>query len=385
MNIKRKKNILVLADYYVPGIKGGGPIQSIKNITDNLHKDFNFYIITLDRDLGDSKPYNNITYNQWQSVGNANVFYLDYDKFSIQGLVRTINSIEFDVLYLNTFFGFKFGILPIILRRLKKIKYTPIVLAPRGQFSEGALKLKALKKNIYIKIFKYLNFQKNILWQATAKIEENDIKTVFGNNIDIKIARNLTANYENLSYSKSIEKTPGNLKIVFLSRITRKKNLKMAINLLKNIEGNVLFDIYGPIEDKEYWNECELEMKKLKSNTLVRYKGIIEHSNINEMFGKYHIFLFPTLGENFGHVISEAMIGGCPCILSDKTPWKGLEEYKVGWDIPLQDYSKYKQVLNELVAMEDKAYCNLSQNSFEFAKNNSNRECIDETKKLFEL
>ena len=37
------------------------------------------------------------------------------------------------------------------------------------------------------------------------------------------------------------------------------------------------------------------------------------------------VFLLPTGGENFGHAIFEALSCGVPVLISDQTPWRGLE------------------------------------------------------------
>ena len=42
---------------------------------------------------------------------------------------------------------------------------------------------------------------------------------------------------------------------------------------------------------------------------------------LREIFSEYDVFLFPTMAENYGHVIFEAMAGGCVPIISDRTPW----------------------------------------------------------------
>jgi glycosyltransferase involved in cell wall biosynthesis len=34
--------------------------------------------------------------------------------------------------------------------------------------------------------------------------------------------------------------------------------------------------------------------------------------------------VFPTLGENFGHVIAESLSASCPVICSDQTPWNDV-------------------------------------------------------------
>ena len=49
--------ILILVDYFVPGFKAGGPIQSIRYIVDHLNKEFDLRIVTRDRDMGDSHSY----------------------------------------------------------------------------------------------------------------------------------------------------------------------------------------------------------------------------------------------------------------------------------------------------------------------------------------
>ena len=43
-------------------------------------------------------------------------------------------------------------------------------------------------------------------------------------------------------------------------------------------------------------------------------------------FGLYDAFVFPTLGENFGHVIAESLASSCPVICSDQTPWTPVLE-----------------------------------------------------------
>ena len=72
-----KKRILVFSGYYVPGYKGGGPIRSLENIFNQLSEDIDFYLVTLNRDLGDKKPYKGINTNTWTTVGKVSVFYID--------------------------------------------------------------------------------------------------------------------------------------------------------------------------------------------------------------------------------------------------------------------------------------------------------------------
>ena len=112
-----KKNVLIFAATYLPGVKGGGPIKSIKNIVENLNNEYNFYIVTSDRDLGDSKPYKNIEVNKWIKNENSIVMYVSQDWYSMKNIKRIISEINWDCIYLNSFFGYKFSILPLIVSR----------------------------------------------------------------------------------------------------------------------------------------------------------------------------------------------------------------------------------------------------------------------------
>lgn len=381
-----KKKVLIMAGYYVPSVKGGGPIQSIKNLVDSLSDIIDFYIIAADRDLGDDTTFANIKVDTWLQVGKAKVFYTNISKLTWKKTAEVINSIEYDVIYLNSFFSYKFSTVPILLSKMKRISRKPIVIAPRGQFSPGALGLKSGKKKLYIKITKALGLYKDIAWHATADTEKSYIDTLFGNEETVTVASNLTANYRDLNYDKHLEKKKGELKIVFISRIHPKKNLKGAIELLKDIEGKIEFNIYGPLEDKAYWLECEKLIIDLPKNIKATYHGVVEHKNIINAFKVNHVFLFPTLGENFGHVISEAFIGGCPVIISDQTPWRDLEKEKVGWDIDLKNEYKFKKVLQKCIDMNQEEYTIVSINSFNYGKRKSlNNENKLNYKSLFNL
>lgn len=345
-----KKKILILNGQYLPGYKGGGPIQSCVNMVENLSDKFDFYVLTADRDFKSEEPYENIKINEWNKVGSAKVYYMSPDKQTLKGFEKTLNEIDFDIMYLNGFFSPIFTIKPLILRKLGKLKNKKVILTPRGDFT-GGCENKKIKKYSYIYLCKIIGLYKGLLWHATSELEEKDIKKKF-KKAKIFTVPNLPAKY--VPKELTLEKKPGELKLVFISRIFPKKNLKFALEVLKEIKkGNIIFDIYGPMEDKEYWTECEKVIKEMPSNIKVTYKGEVPHSEIENIFSKYHAFFFPTLGENYGHVIIEAMMSGCLLIISDTTPWRNLSEYNIGWDISLENIKKFNKTINTMVSINN--------------------------------
>ena len=348
-----KKRVLVLNGQYAPGYKGGGPIQSCINMVENLYDQFDFYVLCADRDYKETEPYSNIKINQWNEVGHAKVYYLSPDKQDLKGFEEAINSIDYDVMYLNGFFSPIFTIRPLILRRLGKLKTKPVILTPRGDFT-GGCENKKLKKYSYIYLVKLLGLYSGLLWHATSDIEERDIKQKFSK-ANVFTVPTLPAKF--VPKKPCISKKPGELRLVFVSRIFPKKNIKYALEVLSKItEGNVTFDIYGPMEDKGYWVECEELMKQMPSNVKVKYCGEAEHKDIPHIFEQYHAFFFPTLGENYGHVIVEAMMNNCLCILSKGvTPW---DDYSECGDFvhSLNDHSGFINSIHKLVEMDAKVY-----------------------------
>ena len=73
-------------------------------------------------------------------------------------------------------------------------------------------------------------------------------------------------------------------------------------------------------------------------------------SELGPHFQTAHYLLSPTTQENFGHSIVEAWAHGCPVLISDRTPWRGLEAHNVGWDWPL-DESEWHAGLNEALTL----------------------------------
>lgn len=348
-----KRRVLVLNGQYAPGYKGGGPIQSCINMVENLHKQFDFYILCADRDYKDTVPYDDVKINQWNKVGNAKVYYLGPNHQNLKGMEKVINSIDYDVMYLNGFFSPIFTIRPLILRRLGRLKKKPVILTPRGDFT-GGCENKKIKKYSYIYLVKLLGLYSGLLWHATSEIEARDIKQKFAKATVVTIP-NLPVKF--IPKKRCISKKPGELRLVFVSRIFPKKNIKYALEVLSKItDGNVVFDIYGPMEDRNYWSECEEIMKKMPNNVKVKYCGEVAHKDIPYIFEQYHAFFFPTLGENYGHVIVESMMNNCLCILSKGvTPWDDYIDYlKLGANISNQE--KFVEIVNRMIQIDQREF-----------------------------
>ena len=195
---------------------------------------------------------------------------------------------------------------------------------------------------------KMKNLVRNIAYQSTSEEESAAIiKYLKADSEKIHFLTNITSIPEK-QYIHELKKS-GEGKFVFVSRIHPKKNLISAIEYMKDIKGKVVFDIYGPIEDEEYWKQCNQKIHELPQNITVNYCGLVSHEKVHEIFSLYNAFLFPTFSENYGHVIAEALSVGTAVIISDQTPWSDINEAKAGWAIPLDNREKFVEAIQSVI------------------------------------
>ncbi|MBO9573820.1 MAG: glycosyltransferase, partial [Chitinophagaceae bacterium] len=150
------------------------------------------------------------------------------------------------------------------------------------------------------------------------------------------------------------DKNPGVVKCIFASRIHPHKNLHIAIKAVLNIQSDskVIFDVYGVVDDQVYYEQC-VDMAKTHNKSIeINFKGPLPHNELFTTLKQYHLFILPTLGENFGHVIFEAMSAGCPLLISDKTPWTDVMKSGAGWIAPCYDVKEYTNVIMKVCAMD---------------------------------
>lgn len=356
------KKVLIINPYYYPGYRSGGPQQTFMNIVEAYGNEYEFYILTLDHDLGCTEKYAQIKVG-WNPVGKAKVQYLSDNNMTAKKIADVAKGM--DVVYAGGLFE-KTTRLAIKAYKKKQI-HSSFWVAPMGVFSDGAFHQKQWKKELFIWMGKTLHLFNGVHWSFTSEMELVDFQKHMKKpelyEIASDIPRALTE-YKIAHIDKESEK----LKIVFLSRISPKKNLIYAVEIVSGLRGDILFDIYGPKEDLDYWSECKKRLCNLPNNVEWEYKGEIESSQTVQVFSKYDVFLFPTKGENFGHVIYESLAAGCIPVISDTTPWKNFDKSKCGRIISLHDIEEFQIALQNFVEMQNSEFKIWRENAIKEAK-----------------
>jgi glycosyltransferase involved in cell wall biosynthesis len=210
-----------------------------------------------------------------------------------------------------------------------------IILAPRGELFDTELTKKFLRKKIYLLFFNFF-LKKSVIFHATSVDEKKEIKKNFFKN-EIKLFPNLVEKKRNINFKpKKISKP---FRFVYFSRISPKKNLFETIDILSKVKSAIVLDIYGPIEDRVYWEKIRLkvnELKKKEKKLKVNYRGTI-NANKYKILNRYNFFILLSDSENFGHAIFESILSKCFPIVTKNSPWKKFEKLNCGLFLNVRD------------------------------------------------
>ncbi|MEO9130542.1 MAG: glycosyltransferase family 4 protein, partial [Sphingomonas sp.] len=317
--MKQRPTVIILLGAYWPGNASSGPNQTIRAICAALSDHFDFRVIARDRPFDGARAV--AEGGKWHDHDVMRVRYLEVGRAGAKGLAKLLRETPHDLLMLNGFFDREFTIPALIARRLGRIPRRPTILSPRGEFSEGALSLKAGRKSFYRMAMRLTGLLSGVRLHATSPAEESDMCAAFPNEPIRHIA-----NFRDIPALPAFEaRAPGApLRIAFLGRISPVKGVEAACLALARVTSSIAFDLYGPISDAPYWKRCQQVIAELPTNVTVAYRGELANDAVVEALAEYDLMFMPSHSENFGHAILEALAAGTPVLIGDKTPWRNL-------------------------------------------------------------
>lgn len=253
--------------------------------------------------------------------------------------------------------------------RKHAIKY---VINPRGDLEIARInydKLKKIKKQIAWWLYGK-NDTQNASCIITTSEQEKEAVRKMGITAPIAIIPNgieTTAFPDNISHEVHKKKT-----ILFLSRVNPIKGIEYLLDAWKAIpeseRQNWQIHIAGNSDPKDYVKELEEKAAGLGITDSVKFVGPITGADKLEKYQNCDLFVLPTLNENFGNVVAEAMMCELPVITTKNAPWKVLEDYKCGWWIDLS-VENLVNALVEAMSLNDEERWNLGK---------IGRRCIEE-------
>ena len=204
----------------------------------------------------------------------------------------------------------------------------PLIVSPRGMVAPAALSFSRRRKAIFWHLLQGPAYAEAALWHATSSDEAADIRA-FGVQCPIAVI----SNGIDLPQQSAIHADSADRRILlFLSRLHPKKNLPNLLEAWGRIAAerpNWDLVIAGPDEGG---HSAELKAQVAsKVIPRVQFPGPLYGAAKDRLLEHSDLFVLPTLNENFGIAVAEALATGVPAIVTKGAPWQGLDAERAGW------------------------------------------------------
>lgn len=348
-----KPQVLVFIDWYLPGQKAGGPVRSMANMVDHLRDRVDFHILTSDTDYTATAAYPGIIPDTWTTLpGGERVWYASRKGTGTTQWQALLNERRWDAIYINGIYSRWYSIMPLWLTRGSMLRR---IVAVRGMLAEGPMRHGGAKKMLFLLFARITGLYHGVVFQATNAEEVEDVKRHIHSGSEVLQVPNLPRKLKPDARPQR-PKVQGEVQLVSAARIAVEKNTLLAIRCLAGVKGRVTLHLHGPVYDEAYWAQCRDAIAALPEGIEVIHHGMLDAAQVPGALQRHHALLMPSAGENFGHSMLEALCAGVPLLISDRTPWRGLEAAHAGWDLPLDDPAAFTNTVQRLVDMDQAAH-----------------------------
>lgn len=338
--------ICLVTHCFYPSKLRGGPTVSMNNMAKAIAPCADVHIITIGNEA-DGKQYTQVRMGH-NTVFGCDVNYLTEN--TPRAFYRALSEVKPDVIYISSLFSWQYSLSALYYANLHHVR---VILAPRGELMPAALSIKKERKMIFLGAIKAAGMDRHVDLHATAEEECNQAGKFFPH-AKVWFVRNLPTVPD--AFHKEICKQFGSLRIVIAGRIHPIKNVDLALKMLRNVRGKIDVDIYGAEEVEDYLQRCKTIAKSLPEHIKIRFHGVIDHDDIPKIMENHDLLLSPTQSENFGQSIVEALLNGTPVVISNNTPWHGLERRFAGFDISLDCPQDFTGAIQRFVDMGPTEY-----------------------------
>lgn len=356
----KKPKILFIASGLVKQF--GGPPQVITGVVRELKRlgfDLQLFI------FGQSEKsivFNSDFYNQL-SADSVNYFNMGNNRNSRYGSLPKLKNLRkivttlhgSDIVFLDQIYNLQ----NIALSILAKISATKIVIMPHGTLTTYQRNQGQIKKWILSPIFNFMISQCDALFVAT-EIERSQLQIKYRAKAQVV---GIGVDFDGYFVESQILNEP--VRILFISRITKKKNLELTIEVLnlvsKKLKLQILFVVCGSSTDPKFPTSYDYS-KHNHEYFKIEFKGWLDESDKKKEILNCHYSILLSEDENFAISIAESLAYGRPCIVTKGVALSGIVEYFSAGIIV--DSLKVDQIVDKLLQNLTKKYHQQSKNCF---------------------
>lgn len=202
----------------------------------------------------------------------------------------------------------------------------PLIVSPRGMVAPAALEFSRYRKVLVWRFLQQPAYAPAATWHATSEAESEDIRrigvvapiAVLPNGVDLPDLDDPPADRERT--------------VLYLGRIHPKKALPHLLEAWSKIgltRPGWRLRIVGP-DEGGHAEELRALATRLNLSE-VSVEAPVYGDEKARLLASASLFVLPTLSENFGIAVAEALAAGTPVIVSKGAPWGEIESVGCGW------------------------------------------------------
>ena len=214
--------------------------------------------------------------------------------------------------------------------KIKKKSNIKSILQPHGFLMPHSYAISNFKKKIAFNFFEKLNFRLSDVLVACSKNEVNVLKKLFPKKDIALIPNGVSKSFLNkkIEVSKSDKK-----RLLFLSQIIPIKAIERVLFSINKLGVRRFSDwefIIAGYENQNYKSYLIKIISEYKLSSIVKFVGPVFGNEKINLLDSSDVFVLPSLNENFGIVVAEALARGIPVLTTKGTPWEELNTINCG-------------------------------------------------------
>ncbi len=288
--------------------------------------------------------------------------------------LRTLKK-DIDILHQHGIF------MPISWISLLLNKRLKVIISPHGFLEPEKLKVSSFKKKMALLLYERKNLNECDCLVACSHQEAISLRD-FGFSQPIVILPNGVHNSmikknESVSNDFTFKLKYGINKeskiLLFLSRVHPFKGLKLLLESIVIIKeefrkNDWIFVIAGT-DELNHTNELKIFVHKHNIGDIVRFIGPQYNNDKIIAFDSANCFILPSIGENFGIAVLEALARGLPVITTKNTPWSELQDNSCGWSVE-RNKNEFIRIILKLFSFDDNHLIKMGKNGINLVKDN---------------
>lgn len=233
--------------------------------------------------------------------------------------------------------------------------HRPLVLQPCGMLQTWAFAQQAAKKQLAWRLYQRRRVRRASVLVVTAESERGESAARIGTPAPPMplIPHGVDAPLP----------TPGVVRerqAVYLGRLHPKKQVDVLLDAWAAIRPQGWRLAIAGSGDADYERALRTQAAALGIAAQVQFLGAVHGAAKSALLAGSQLFLQPSLHENFGLAVAEALMHGLPALTTQEMPWQQLAAQRCGWSVPA-DAASVRAALAEALALAPDALAGMGE------------------------